>query len=59
MNTLIRSTEGYAIPEAGERAIYWPHMDYTNIYSANDFAPSLLRLEDGGIINGAEIICPR
>ena len=60
MNTLIRSTDGYALPEANERAVYWPHMDYTDVYAAADFSPSTIKDdESGGQFNAPEIILPR
>lgn len=58
--TLLRSVEGYYLPEAGERAVFWPHLDYTDVYAADGF--SFDSIEDdlyGGEYVRPELILPR
>jgi hypothetical protein len=51
------SVDGYQIPNVGERAVYWPRQDYTDIFESEDFRPSFIQeLIDSG---EAQVLSPR
>jgi hypothetical protein len=56
---LLRSVDGYTLPEAGERGVYWAHMDYTDVYAADGFTGKFDDDLSGGEYHAPEIICPR
>lgn len=49
----IKSVEGYYLPNAGERAVYWNGYDYTDVFAADTFRSSVFEDQD------VEILSPR
>jgi hypothetical protein len=49
----IESVDGYKLPEAGQRAVYWKDYDYTDVFAADTFRPSVFEDQD------VEILSPR
>jgi hypothetical protein len=49
----LESVDGYKMPEAGQRAVYWRGYDYTDVFAADTFRPSVFEDED------CEVLSPR